>query len=73
MKNHYNEKHFNLINAVEGIVGGHRAMADIKAGRLGASDYAANFDDMLPAYTRQEALVESNRCYFCHDAPCMEA
>jgi len=29
--------------------------------------------DMHPALTRHEASVESDRCYFCHDAPCVTA
>jgi len=45
----------------------------IVAGRLGAEDYAHNFDDAVPPLDRQAALIEANRCYFCHDAPCMEA
>lgn len=27
--------------------------------------------DLHPPLTRHEALVESDRCYFCHDAPCV--
>lgn len=27
--------------------------------------------DLHPALTRHEALVESDRCYFCYDAPCV--
>lgn len=46
---------------------------DVRAGRLSPEDYAANFDDLTPPLDRQQALVESARCYFCHDAPCMEA
>ncbi len=32
-----------------------------------------NFSDLHPPLDRHEALVESDRCYFCHDAPCMNA
>ena len=35
--------------------------------------YAANFADIHPPLDNHEALVESDRCYFCHDAPCMQA
>ena len=28
------------------------------------------FADDKPAYTRSQAVVEANRCLFCHDAPC---
>jgi dihydropyrimidine dehydrogenase (NAD+) subunit PreT len=45
----------------------------IEAGRLGASELSDNFSDLHPPLDRHEALVESDRCYFCHDAPCMNA
>jgi glutamate synthase (NADPH/NADH) small chain len=32
-----------------------------------------NFGDVHPPLDRHEALVESDRCYFCHDAPCVQA
>lgn len=47
--------------------------ADIRAGRLAADAYAANFDDLVPALSPAAAVVEASRCYFCHDAPCVEA
>jgi dihydropyrimidine dehydrogenase (NAD+) subunit PreT len=31
------------------------------------------FPDLHPAFTPQEAVVESNRCLFCFDAPCTAA
>ncbi len=34
---------------------------------------AARFGDLHPAYTRQAAMAESNRCLFCFDAPCRTA
>lgn len=46
---------------------------DIRAGRLPDSAYAANFADVHPPLDRKAALVEASRCYFCHDAPCIEA
>jgi dihydropyrimidine dehydrogenase (NAD+) subunit PreT len=46
---------------------------DIAAKRLPKADYAANFTDLHPPLDHHEALVESDRCYFCHDAPCMKA
>jgi dihydropyrimidine dehydrogenase (NAD+) subunit PreT len=46
---------------------------DITAKRLSKADYAANFADLHPPLTAHEALVESDRCYFCYDAPCMKA
>lgn len=45
----------------------------IVAGRLGAADYARNFADHEPALDAHEARVAADRCYFCHDAPCMTA
>jgi glutamate synthase (NADPH/NADH) small chain len=46
---------------------------DIAAGRLAAADYAAAFEDVKPPLDARQALVESSRCYFCYDAPCIEA
>lgn len=46
---------------------------DIAAGRLTAEDYRANFNDIDVPLERKTALVEANRCYFCYDAPCVEA
>lgn len=46
---------------------------DIAAGRLQADEYARNFSDLHPPLTRHEAFVEADRCYFCFDAPCMQA
>ncbi len=46
---------------------------DIAAGRLEARQYAENFGDLHPPMPRAQALVEANRCYFCYDAPCIEA
>src|SRR6266571_2835246 len=46
---------------------------DIATGRLSPADYAANFADVEPPLDSRQALIESSRCYFCHDAPCIEA
>jgi glutamate synthase (NADPH/NADH) small chain len=46
---------------------------DIATGRLTAEDYAANFRDIHPPLDRHQAVVESDRCYFCFDAPCIAA
>ncbi len=48
-------------------------MQDIATGRLKKAEYAENFSDLHPRLTDHEALVESDRCYFCYDAPCMKA
>jgi glutamate synthase (NADPH/NADH) small chain len=45
----------------------------IAAGRLSPGEYAENFADLHPPLDHHEALVESDRCYFCYDAPCMQA
>lgn len=45
----------------------------IAAGRLDDHDYADNFSDLHPALDAHEALVAADRCYFCHDAPCITA
>ena len=46
---------------------------DISSKRLSKADYAANFSDLHAPLSPHEALVESDRCYFCYDAPCMKA
>ncbi|WP_037493443.1 NAD(P)-dependent oxidoreductase [Sneathiella glossodoripedis] len=48
-------------------------IADVAAGRLSADELSKNFDDMYPALGESKALIEASRCYFCYDAPCMEA
>ncbi|MEM7710167.1 MAG: NAD(P)-dependent oxidoreductase, partial [Pseudomonadota bacterium] len=45
----------------------------IRSGRLGPEDLARNFDDLHPSLSGHEALVAADRCYFCHDAPCITA
>ncbi|SMH50557.1 NAD(P)-dependent oxidoreductase [Mesorhizobium australicum] len=45
----------------------------IVAGRLSPAEYADNFSDLHPPLDHHEALVEADRCYFCYDAPCMQA
>jgi glutamate synthase (NADPH/NADH) small chain len=42
-------------------------------GRLPAESYSANFSDVSPPLDPHEARVEADRCYFCHDAPCIAA
>ncbi len=46
---------------------------DIHPARLQKQDYAINFSDLHPRLTDHEALVEADRCFFCHDAPCQTA
>jgi dihydropyrimidine dehydrogenase (NAD+) subunit PreT len=48
-------------------------IGDIASGRLDATQLAANFADAHPPLSPAQAVVEANRCYFCHDAPCIQA
>jgi dihydropyrimidine dehydrogenase (NAD+) subunit PreT len=50
-----------------------RDIGDIAAGRLDAASLAANFADAHPPLSPAQAVVEADRCYFCYDAPCVEA
>ena len=45
----------------------------VAPGRLSPDDYARNFGDIAPRLEPHEARVAADRCYFCHDAPCMTA
>jgi dihydropyrimidine dehydrogenase (NAD+) subunit PreT len=47
--------------------------ANIQSKRLSKQQLAANFADLHPPLSDHEALVESDRCYFCADAPCQQA
>lgn len=46
---------------------------DLASGRLDAETLAEHFDDIHPPLDRRTALIEASRCYFCYDAPCIEA
>lgn len=41
--------------------------------KLTAPELAANFADLAPPLSAQQAIVESGRCLFCFDAPCIAA
>ncbi|MEO8043662.1 MAG: FAD-dependent oxidoreductase, partial [Spartobacteria bacterium] len=41
--------------------------------KLPAEQLATNLGDIAPRYTEQQAIVESSRCLFCFDAPCITA
>src|SRR5258706_5943930 len=45
----------------------------IKAGRLSLEEYARNFGDSHAPLNRVQALIESDRCFSCYDAPCIKA
>ncbi|MFQ5624152.1 MAG: NAD(P)-dependent oxidoreductase [Paracoccaceae bacterium] len=41
--------------------------------RLPVDEINRNFSDLHPPLGRHEAAVAADRCYFCHDAPCVTA
>jgi glutamate synthase (NADPH/NADH) small chain len=41
--------------------------------RLSDGELALNFADISPMLDAHEARVAADRCYFCHDAPCITA
>ena len=45
----------------------------VKPARLTGEEIAANFTDMHAPLGDHEASVAADRCYFCHDAPCITA
>ena len=45
----------------------------VRPGRLDPSSLAEGFCDVQPPLTPHEAAVAADRCYFCHDAPCIAA
>lgn len=46
---------------------------NVATGRLSDEEYRRNFQDVRPPYTPHQAAVEADRCYFCYDAPCVQA
>jgi glutamate synthase (NADPH/NADH) small chain len=47
--------------------------AGIRAGRLSQDQYARNFSESHAPLNQAQALIEADRCYYCHDAPCITA
>jgi glutamate synthase (NADPH/NADH) small chain len=47
--------------------------ADIRCGRLDPEAIRENFSELHQPLTELQAIQESARCLFCHDAPCTEA
>lgn len=45
----------------------------IVSARLPADQYDTNFADLHPPLDNHQAIVEADRCYFCDDAPCVQA
>ncbi|SNR45634.1 NAD(P)-dependent oxidoreductase [Paracoccus sediminis] len=50
-----------------------RLAPGVVPGRLDPHELAANFVDVAPPLDDHEARVAADRCYFCHDAPCVTA
>jgi len=46
---------------------------EIKSNRLLEDEINDNFTDISPPLTDKQVLIESERCLFCHDAPCITA
>ena len=46
---------------------------DIKKNRLSEKEYSENFGEIHPPFNKHEAMVEGDRCYYCYDAPCIDA
>ena len=46
---------------------------DIRSGRLSPEQLARHFADLHPPLTPAQARIESERCYYCYDAPCVAA
>ncbi|AKO99878.1 NADPH-dependent glutamate synthase beta chain (plasmid) [Marinovum algicola DG 898] len=51
----------------------HPLTPGVAAGRLTTEEIEANFADLHPPLDQHEAHVAADRCYFCHDAPCITA
>lgn len=49
------------------------SVPDVRPARLTGAQLATNFADAAPRLTRTQALVEAERCLYCHDAPCATA
>ncbi len=47
--------------------------SDVRSGRLTAEQLGCNFADAYPPLTPVQARIESERCYYCFDAPCVAA
>jgi dihydropyrimidine dehydrogenase (NAD+) subunit PreT len=47
--------------------------ASLEPSPLTAAQLEQNFQEVHPALTSREAVIEANRCLFCYDAPCTHA
>lgn len=50
-----------------------RLAPGVVPGRLTREELVVNFVDVAPPLDEHEARVAADRCYFCHDAPCITA
>ena len=48
-------------------------ISDVVPGRLDGATLKANFSDLHPPLSPNQARIEAERCYFCFDAPCQRA
>lgn len=46
---------------------------DTICGRLSEGELASNFADAHPPLTHAQAVIEAERCFYCYDAPCVQA
>lgn len=46
---------------------------DIACGRLPEAVLDLNFADAHPGLSHEQAALEADRCFYCYDAPCVEA
>src|SRR4051812_1196468 len=46
---------------------------DIRPGRLSQEQYVKGFCDKKDPLDLMTAKVEASRCYYCYDAPCIQA
>ncbi|MDP6729093.1 MAG: FAD-dependent oxidoreductase, partial [SAR324 cluster bacterium] len=46
---------------------------DIQKGRLSTQQLAQNFEDIHPPLDYGNVILEAQRCYYCFDAPCVNA
>src|SRR5210317_143280 len=47
--------------------------ADIRCARLTPEEIRQNYSELHAPLTEMQAIQESARCLYCHDAPCTEA
>ncbi|WP_321886540.1 NAD(P)-dependent oxidoreductase [Paraburkholderia bannensis] len=50
-----------------------RATQGIAAGRLSAEELGCQFADVAPPLSANAAVIASDRCHYCYDAPCVAA